>query len=105
MLCHGMEIWPSALKCMVQLKQSLLGLHDIHNPQEGSAAGAASDSPLQTVMATSAASQTQELVEQLKKEEAVLQQRLTEVDAQLQYAEKVWYMQSHRSTILLLRAS
>ncbi|MCJ1297918.1 hypothetical protein MMC08_000707 [Hypocenomyce scalaris] len=74
-----------------KLKQSLVGLHDIHNPQtpqKGSGAGAAEDSPLQPVMATSAASQTQDLVEQLKKEEEVLQQRLAEVNAQLQYAEQ-----------------
>ena len=87
---------------MVQLKQSLVGLHDIHNPQTGSGAGTAADSPLQTVMATSAASQTQDLVEQLKKEEAVLQQRLAEVDAQLQYAKQVWCMHSHFSPVLLL---
>lgn len=96
---------PSAVKCMVQLKQSLVGLHDIHNPQtpqKGSGAGAAEDSPLQPVMATSAASQTQDLVEQLKKEEEVLQQRLAEVNAQLQYAEQVWCMHSHCSPVLLL---
>ncbi len=40
-------------------------------------------------MATSAASQAQELVEQLKQEEAQLQQRMVEIDAQLQYAEQV----------------
>ena len=40
-------------------------------------------------MTTSAASQTQELVEQLKQEEAQLQQRMVEIDAQLQYAEQV----------------
>ena len=85
---------PSACIYVVQLKQSLVGLHDIHNPQTGSGAGAAEEGPLQTVMATSAASQTQDLVEQLKKEEAVLQQRLVEVDAQLQYAEQVWCMHS-----------
>ena len=40
-------------------------------------------------MTTSAASQAQELVEQLKQEEAQLQQRMLEIDAQLQYAEQV----------------
>ena len=74
---------------MLQLKQSLMSLHDIHSPQQGPRAGAATDSPLEAVMATSAASQAQELVEQLKQEEAQLQQRMVEIDAQLQYAEQV----------------
>ncbi|DBB09502.1 TPA: hypothetical protein ACH3X3_008062 [Trebouxia sp. C0006] len=71
-----------------KLKQSLMSLHDIHSPQQGPRAGAATDSPLEAVMATSAASQAQELVEQLKQEEAQLQQRMVEIDAQLQYAEQ-----------------
>ncbi len=74
---------------MLQLKQSLVSLHDIHSPQSGPRGGAATNSPLDAVMTTSAASQTQELVEQLKQEEAQLQQRMVEIDAQLQYAEQV----------------
>lgn len=85
----------SALACsinvygMLQLKQSLVSLHDIHSPQQGPGGGAATSSPLDAVMTTSAASQAQELVEQLKQEEAQLQQRMVEIDAQLQYAEQV----------------
>jgi uncharacterized protein YceH (UPF0502 family) len=71
---------------MLQLKQSVVSLHDI---QQGPRGGAATDSPLEAVMTTSAASQAQELVEQLKQEEAQLQQRMLEIDAQLQYAEQV----------------
>ncbi|DBA74307.1 TPA: hypothetical protein ACH3X1_011082 [Trebouxia sp. C0004] len=71
-----------------KLKQSLVSLHDIHSPQHGPRGGAATNSPLEAVMTTSAASQTQELVEQLKQEEAQLQQRMMEIDAQLQYAEQ-----------------
>ncbi len=74
---------------MLQLKQSLVSLHDIHSPQQGPMGGAATDNPLEAVMSTSAASQTEELVEQLKREEAQLQQRMVEIDAQLQYAEQV----------------
>ena len=74
---------------MLQLKQSLVSLHDIHSPQSGPRGGAATNSPLDAVMTTSAASQTQELVEQLKQEETQLQQRMVEIDAQLQYAEQV----------------
>jgi len=74
---------------MLQLKQSLVSLHDIHSPQSGPRGGAATNSPLDAVMTTSAALQTQELVEQLKQEETQLQQRMVEIDAQLQYAEQV----------------
>ena len=74
---------------MLQLKQSVVSLHDIHSPQQGPRGGAATDSPLEAVMTTSAAAQAQELVEQLKQEAAQLQQRMLEIDAQLQYAEQV----------------
>ena len=74
---------------MLQLKQSLVSLHDIHSLRPGPRGGAATNSPLEAVMTTSAASQTQQLVEQLKQEEAQLQQRMVEIDAQLQYAEQV----------------
>ena len=62
----------------------MLSLHNIHTPSPGNLDGAAPGSPLEAIMATNAMSQSLGLVEQLKQEEAALQERLAEIDAQQQ---------------------
>ena len=87
-------IHPCSLHCahytvnlVVQLRQSLVSLHDIRAPTAGVVTGATATAgnPLEGVIATTAASETQGLVEKLKQEEAALQQRLLEIEAQQQY--------------------
>ena len=68
----------------LQLKQSLLGLHSIASLQ-GSGEGQAAGSPLDDMLSSNAVAQTRELLEQLKQEEAALQQRVVEIDAVQQY--------------------
>lgn len=76
---------------VVQLKQSLLSLHAITSPPAAADGGAsaAAGNPLSAVMATNAVAQTKGLLEQLRQEEAALQQRLAEIDAVQQY-QQVW---------------
>ena len=75
---------------VVQLKQSLLSLHAITSPPAAAvgsdtAAAAAAGNPLDAVMSTNAVAQTKALLEQLRQEEAALQQRLAEIEAVQQY--------------------
>lgn len=72
---------------VVQLKQSLLSLHAITSPPAAADGGAsaAAGNPLNAVMATNAVAQSKGLLEQLRQEEAALQQRLAEIDAVQQY--------------------
>lgn len=74
----------SAVCCAVQLKQAILSLQTVHegHQQLGAAPRAA---PLDEVLASSAAAETQGLVDKLRQEEEALQQRLSVIDAQLQY--------------------
>ena len=69
----------------MQLKQSLLSLHGITAGSPNSADSQAGGDPLAAVMSTSAVAQTAGLLDQLRQEEAALQQRLLEMDAVQQY--------------------
>lgn len=81
----------------MQLKQSLVGLHSIASPQ-GSGEGQAGGSPLDDMPSSNAVAQTKGLLEQLKQEEAALQQRVMEIDA-VQMYEQV-RQQTHLSIAL-----
>ena len=75
---------------MVQLKQALQALHDINEaPGEEPLGGPQTPRPaseaLAAVQATSAGSQAAVLLQQLKQEEEVLQQRLAELEAVQHY--------------------
>ena len=73
----------------------MVSLHDIHSPSTETTEGAASADPLTAVLATNASSEAQGLVDQLKQEEAALQQRLAEIDAQQQYEQVRLQSHSH----------
>ena len=72
----------------MQLKQAILSLRTVHDPKSaagGSVEGSRGVGPLEAVATTSAAAETQVLVDKLREEEEALQQRLAVLDAQLQY--------------------
>lgn len=74
-----------------KLKQAILSLRTVHDPKSG--AGGSADwstavGPLEAVTTTSAAAETQMLVDKLKDEEEALQQKVAVLDAQLQYEQE-----------------
>ena len=74
--------WP------LQLKQAILSLRTVHDPKSGAgwpADGSRAVGPLEAVTTTSAAAETQVLLDKLKEEEEALQQKVAVLDAQLQY--------------------
>ena len=66
------------------MKHAILSLNAVHEPQR-QYGGAVGGAPLDAFVTPTAAAETQGLVDSLKQEEEVLQQRLAVIDAQLQF--------------------
>lgn len=92
----------------MQLKQSLLSLHAITSPPAAAVGGdsapaAAAGNPLDALMTTNAVAQTKGLLEQLRQEEAALQQRLAEIDAVQQYQQvQASILESHEKSVAVV---